>query len=157
MSQAIKGVVGEWECHSSLESDLGGDGESAKSSSQRGRLEMPAKQWGGEVCGSEEVERARHGKTGKTVGSTTNPGDLGLVDGKVGRDRAVQSLLGEEPVRVGSVGGRSVSNTNVSIAPMVNAILLPCSSVGGDGKWILRGLSRLHQLPSLPTKKHWNI
>ena len=107
-------MVGKREGNGTLESDLGEKRQSAEGSGDRGGLEMPAEQWGGEVCSGEEVEAARQSNSGKTVGSTANPGDLGTVDGKVGRDRAVQTLLGEDLSGIGRPGGRSVS-TEMSV------------------------------------------
>lgn len=67
---------------------------------------MPADDGGGEVCGGPQVKGAGEGDTGDTVQRTTDPADLGLVDGKVGSDRAIQPLLGEDLTRVFRVRGR---------------------------------------------------
>lgn len=118
MSQAVQGVVDKWESHGALESGLGEERQCAERRGQRGGLEVPTEQGRGKVRGCEKVEAARQSNTGETVGSAANPGDLRLVDGKVGGNRAVQTLLGKDLGRIRSIGGGGVSNERVSAGAM---------------------------------------
>lgn len=59
-------------------------------------LEVPAKSGRCEVCESEEVETAAEKDTRDTVETGCVPGDLGLVDGKMRGDGAVDALLRED-------------------------------------------------------------
>lgn len=111
MPHAVEAVVGEGKCNAELEEELGGHRKGTESGRDGCRLEVPAQQWGGKVRSSEDVQTTGEDGSRNTVKSTAVPGDLGAVDGKVGRNRAVQTLLGEDLGRVGSVGsggGRSI-------------------------------------------------
>lgn len=66
---------------------------------------MPAQQGGHEVGGAEEVEPARERAAGDAVQRRGVPGHLGLVDGEVRGDGAVQALGGEDGVGVRGLGG----------------------------------------------------
>lgn len=119
MADTVEAVVGEWESHGPLESDLGEQGQSTESSGHGGRLQVPAEQRGGEVSGGPEIEAAGQGNAGETVGTAANPGDLGLVDRQMGGDGAVQTLLGEVLGGVFRVGGGSNVSAMVSWAAQV--------------------------------------
>lgn len=54
------------------------------------------------------------------MNTTANPGDLGTVDGKVGGDRAVPTLLDEDLVGVRGVGGGSSLSIQL-LAPLTKA------------------------------------
>lgn len=109
MANAVQAVVGEGESHDGLEQDLGGDGESTKGSDHGGRLQVPAKGRRCEIGGGPEVERTGEGDTADTVEGGHDPANLRTVDGQVGRNRSVQTLLGQYLVRIGSVGRRDES------------------------------------------------
>ena len=106
VAETVQGVVGERKGESGLEQDLGSDGESAHGSHHGGRLQVPAEDGRGEVCGSPQVERAGEDNAGDTVQGTADPADLGLVDGKVGGHRAIQALLSQDLSWVFGVRGR---------------------------------------------------
>lgn len=55
------------------------------------------------------------------MNTTANPGDLGTVDGKVGGDRAVPTLLDEDLVGVRGVGGGSCLSVQL-LAPLTKAL-----------------------------------
>lgn len=59
---------------------------------------MPPKQRGREVRGAEDVEAAAKGGAGDAVKGAEVPGDLGLVDGQMRGDGAVEALVGEDLV-----------------------------------------------------------
>jgi hypothetical protein len=103
VSETVQAVVGKRESEEALQTDLGGDGQPSESSSQRGRLEVPAEQGSGEVGSCEEVKRAGQDKTSDTVSGTTIPGDLRAVDGQVGSDGAAETLLSEELCGIGGL------------------------------------------------------
>lgn len=105
MTDAIHAVKSEGEREGTLEEDLGGDGESGESGGQGGRLEVPAEQGGSEVSSGEEIHTTGEGETGDTVESGGVPGDLGTVDGQVGRDGAVETLLRKDLGGIFRVGG----------------------------------------------------
>jgi len=106
VTHAVHAVVGEGKGQSGLEEDLGGQRESAHGSNHGGGLQVPSESRRGEVCGGPQIESAGEGDTGDTVQGTTNPADLGTVDAQVGRNGTVQALLGQDRVRVLSVGSR---------------------------------------------------
>jgi hypothetical protein len=64
---------------------------------------MPSGVWGSEVGKAEEIEGAGEDDGGQTVEARAVPGDLGLVDGQMRGDGAVEALLGED--LSGFVGG----------------------------------------------------
>lgn len=97
-------MVGERKGENGLEDDLGRDGESAERSDHGGRLKVPSEGGGGKVGSGPEVEGAGESEAGDTVQGTADPGDLGLVDGKVGSDRATETLLDEDLAVVRGVG-----------------------------------------------------
>lgn len=72
---------------------------------------MPAEERQEEVCGTEDVETPTKYRSGDPVEAGAIPGDLRAVDGEVGGDGAVETLLLEDGV--GGVcfegGGRGVS------------------------------------------------
>lgn len=108
VTNTVHAVVGERHGHGSLEEDLGEDREGTEGGNGGGRAEVPAEHGRSEVGSRIEVEAAGQGDTGDTVQTTADPGDLGLVDGKVGSDGAAQTLLSKELVGVG--GGRAGSS-----------------------------------------------
>lgn len=66
---------------------------------------MPSEQGGSEVGGCEDIEAAGEQGGGDAVEAGQVPGDLGLVDGEVGRDGTEAALGGEDGVGVGGGGG----------------------------------------------------
>lgn len=113
VSETVHAVVGERESEEALEADLCGSRETSKSSSQRGRLEVPAEQGSSEVGGCEEVQGARQDNSSNSVKTTEVPRNLGFVDGKVGRNGASQTLLGEELSGIGGSRARSVVSCRI--------------------------------------------
>lgn len=59
---------------------------------------MPAKERQDEVCGAEDVEPPTEHRAGDAIEGGAIPGDLGAVDGEVGGDGAVKTLLFEDGV-----------------------------------------------------------
>lgn len=59
---------------------------------------MPPQQRANEVSEAEDVEGAGDGAAGDAVEAGEVPGDLGLVDGEVRGDGAVEALGGEDGV-----------------------------------------------------------
>lgn len=59
---------------------------------------MPPKQRAREVRGAEDVEAAAKDGAGDAVKAAEVPGYLGLVDGEVRGDGAVEALVGEDLV-----------------------------------------------------------
>lgn len=106
VTKAVEAVVGKGESHGGLEGNLGGEGESTEGGHHGGRLQVPAERGRGEVSGSPQVEGAGECDAGNTVQGRANPGDLGLVDGKVRGNRTVQALLSQDLGGVLGVGGR---------------------------------------------------
>lgn len=98
-------MVGERKGENGLEDDLGGDGKSTERSNHGGRLKVPSEGGGGKVGSGPEVEGAGESETGDTVQGTADPGNLGLVDGKVGSDGATKTLLDEDLAVIRGVGG----------------------------------------------------
>jgi hypothetical protein len=74
-------VVGERKGQGGLEEDLGRERKSAHGGNHRGRFEVPTESGGGEVGGSPNVQGAGESYTSDTVQGTSDPADLGLVDG----------------------------------------------------------------------------
>jgi hypothetical protein len=91
---------------------------------------VPAKQRRGKVGSREEVETAGKGQAGDTVERAANPGDLGLIDGKVGSDRAVQALLGEVLGRIRGVCRRNSVPASVSNWKLWTKAGWSCNGVG---------------------------
>lgn len=118
MTDTVHAVVDKGEGHDGLEADLGEDRKGTESGSNRSGLEVPAQQGRNKVCRREKVHATRQDDTGDTVSATADPGDLGTVDGKVGGDRTVPTLLGEDLSRVRGVGSRGRS----PIDPLVRLI-----------------------------------
>ena len=56
------------------------------------------------------------------MNTAADPGDLGTVDGKVGGDRAVPTLLDEDLVGVRGVGRGSCLSIRL-LAPLIKALL----------------------------------
>jgi len=96
MPHTVEAVEEEGECEESLESRLDSHWPSSNCRDHRLRLHMPSSVGGNQVCDTEEVEGAGQGDASNTVERRRNPGDLGPVDGKVGRDGAVDALLCED-------------------------------------------------------------
>lgn len=105
VTNTVQAVVGERKGKGALEKDLSHERKSTERSDHCGRLEMPSESGGGEVSGGPEIEGAREGAAGDTVQRTTDPGDLGLVDRKVGSDGAAKTLLDKNLARVLGVRG----------------------------------------------------
>ena len=105
VAEAVQGVVGERKGQDGLESDLSSDRESSHGGNHGGRLKVPAKSGREEISSSPQVERTGQDDAGDTVQGGSDPTDLGLVDSQMGRDGAVQTLLGENLGWVLSVGG----------------------------------------------------
>lgn len=115
VTNAVHAVVNEGEGHNGLQADLGKERKSTKGGRHRSRIEVPAQHRRGQVrCGVQVHGTGQH-NTGDTVSATANPGDLGTVDRKVGGDRTVPTLLGEDLGWIRGVGGRSRSPFTQSV------------------------------------------
>ena len=81
------------------------------------RLEVPSGVRGDEVRKPEEVERAGQSNARNTVQGRGVPGDLGTVDGEMGRDGAVEALLAQNLLagflRGGFCGGEPIGAVSV--------------------------------------------
>lgn len=103
MSHAVDGVEHERPSDQELEAALDGNGESRSGSHERGRLQVPAEKRGGKVADGGGVKST--GETGARDAlprGTAEPGLLLVVDLEVGRDGALETLLGE---KLGGLGG----------------------------------------------------
>ena len=118
VTNTVHTVVNEGESHETLKADLGEERESTESGRHRSGLEVPAQHRRDEICGREKVQATGQQDTSDTVDATANPGNLGTVDGKVGGDRTVPTLLGEDLSWVRGVGSRGRS----PIDPLVRLI-----------------------------------
>lgn len=118
MTDAVHAVVNEGEGHDTLQADLGKERKGTESSSHGSRVKVPAQHRRGKVRTSVEVHDTGQHDTGDTVTTTTNPGNLGTVDSKVGRDRTVPTLLGEDLSRIRGVGGRGRPSNTQSVFPV---------------------------------------
>lgn len=115
MAETVHAVVGERQGQSSLEGNLGRNRESTHGSDHGGRLQVPAEGGREQVCGGPQVEGTGHDDARDTVQRGADPAHLGLVDGQMGGDGAVETLLGENRGRVLVVrGGSDGSKGNVS-------------------------------------------
>ena len=56
VSQSVKAVEGKWEGEERFKTDFREDGKGRKAGCESRRFEMPAKDRGDEVCGSESVD-----------------------------------------------------------------------------------------------------
>lgn len=100
MSHAIDAVVGERHGKTQLDEELGGEGQSAKCSCNRGGFEVPAENGRDEISSGKGVESAGGDGTRNSVQTTGVPGDLRAVDAQVRRDRAPETLLSENFVGI---------------------------------------------------------
>ena len=96
MPNTIERVEEHWEREEALERNLRSHGPGSDRRDHARGLEVPARVRRGEVCEAEKVERARQSDARDSVQGRGVPGDLGAVDGKMGRDGAVETLLGED-------------------------------------------------------------
>ena len=103
MPRAIDEVVDKGETEGKLDGARGGEGHGGESGSDRGRLKVPAEEWGDEVGGEVGVGEARKGAAGDAgPGRVAEPGLLELVDAEVGGDGAVEALVDEDLVALGA-------------------------------------------------------
>lgn len=123
VADTVHAVVDEGEGHQTLEADLGDERKGSEGSGHGGGFEVPAQHGSGEVCSRVEVQAAGEDETGDTVSATADPGDLGTVDGKVRRDRAILALLGEDLSRIRGVGGGGRLSVTVSIYLLISRIV----------------------------------
>lgn len=85
-----------------LEPALDGNGECRDRRSNRRALQMPARQRCDKVSRTERVQHPAEAGSGNALPCrSAEPGLLLVVDVEMGRDRALQPLLGEEGLRVG--------------------------------------------------------
>lgn len=96
MPESIEGVVEEGERERRLRGNLCENGPCSHSGDHGGSLEMPAQGRGSEVCEAEEVQRAAQHDAGDTVQRGTVPCDLRAVDGEMGGDGTLETLLAED-------------------------------------------------------------
>lgn len=89
VAHAVHAVVCEGESQGGLEKNLGGNGEGTHGSDHGSRLQVPADDGGGEVCGRPQVKSAGEGDASDTVQGTTDPANLRLVDTEMRSNRAV--------------------------------------------------------------------
>lgn len=116
VTHAVHAVESKRESHGALDQDLGGDGKGSESGDQRRRLQVPPKQRGSQIGGREKVQASRQSNSGDTVETTSVPGDLRTIDGKMRGNGAVQPLLLKDLGRVGGVrgGGGAPEGSSVS-------------------------------------------
>lgn len=114
MPQTLEGVEEEGECEENLDAGLGCHGPRSNCCNHRLCLKVPSGVGSDEVCDAENVEGASQGKTRDTVERRRDPVDLGPVDGKVGRDGTLDTLLCE---KLGGLGLRGVFGRCESTCP----------------------------------------
>ena len=115
MTNAIHAVVNEGEGHNGLQAELGEERKGTESGRHSSRVKVPAQHRRGQVRRRKEVHGTRQHNTGDTVSATANPGNLGTVDRKVGGDRTVPTLLGEDLSGIRGVGGGGRSPISQSV------------------------------------------
>ena len=96
---AVERVEEHGEREEALQRHLGSRGPRRDGRNHRGGLKVPSGVGRGQVCETEEVQRARERDARDAVERGRVPGDLRAVDGQVGRDGAVQALLAEDLLR----------------------------------------------------------
>lgn len=104
MPKAIETMECERQSETELDQDLSDDWKCAERSHHRRRLKVPAEQRCGEVGGGKEVETTGKNDSRETIKTAHDPGDLELVDCKVGGDWAVKTLFGEDFILIGGLG-----------------------------------------------------
>jgi hypothetical protein len=98
MSEAVEAVECEWESKSELGRDLESGWPRCEDRCQARRVQVPAEERRHEVRSAEQVEAGGQDAAGDSVCHGQNPRDLGLVDGKMGANRAVLALRGQDIV-----------------------------------------------------------
>ncbi|OSS46828.1 hypothetical protein B5807_09059 [Epicoccum nigrum] len=96
---AVERVEEHGEREEALQRHFGSRGPRRDGRDHRGGLKVPSGVGCGEVCETEEVQRAGQRNASDAVERGRVPGDLRAVDGQVGRDGAVQALLAEDLLR----------------------------------------------------------
>ena len=96
MPYAIEAVKEEGKREEGLQSHLDNRWPSGNSCHHGLRLEVPSERGRGEVRDAEYVEGAGKSDSSDAIEATGEPGDLWAVDGKVGRDGSLETLLGED-------------------------------------------------------------
>lgn len=132
MPYAVVAVVEERECEESLDATLDNHGPRCDSCNHRLRLHVPPSVRGREVCEAEEVERAGQNDGRQAVEAGSVPCDLGLVDGEMRGDGAVEALLCENFRGLGFGGRESASVMSIQYMSIVAAVCptsaAPCSA-----------------------------
>lgn len=122
MPAAVDEVVGEGEAQQELDSVVHHGGHVGEGLGQRGALDVPAEQGSDEVRCEVDVRGAGEGAAGDTgPGGVAEPGLVELIDAQMGRDRAVETLLGEDVVAFGGGKLRGIDGPAV-----VSLSLPPC-------------------------------
>ncbi len=104
MPQPVQAMEGEREREERFRSNLQDQWPSSKRGRNGRALHVQTDVWCDEVEGAEDVEGAAEGAAGDAVEAGEVPGDLGIVDGEMGGDGAVEALAGEDLVVFGCFG-----------------------------------------------------
>lgn len=120
-------------------------------------LKVPSRVRCSEVCDAEEVEGARKRDAGDSVQRRGVPGDLGPVDGEVGRDGALEALLAQ------NLGG-FLLGSSFGCCKAVHTLLEAMAGRGGGGgnartyrRWMMRPAGWILKLGAAARRRpSWN-
>lgn len=131
MPDAVQRVEEEGECDGGLSGDLRNERPAGDGRDHGGSLKVPSEGGSGEVCEAEEVESTAQSDTGDTGEGREDPGDLGLVDGKMRGDGALLALLDENLLGLVSfdVLSGSASSVKTQVSTHCSAAI-PCLLAG---------------------------
>lgn len=115
MSEAVPEVESKGKSSNRLEEDLESNGESAEASSEGSSVNGHAKGREQNVAESSKVEDTTKSNTGNSVETRKNHGDFGLVNGQMGRDGTVGSLLLEDLQSL-IVSGRDSGQGSITVS-----------------------------------------
>ena len=124
MANTVDGVESKGEAETELNSTLDSKGKSSERLDERGALNVPAEQGGGEVGGEVCVGGAGQSDAGDTgPGRGAEPRLLDLVDGQMGGDGALLSLSNEDFVtlRRRELVGRDATTRHPAISTLLLA------------------------------------
>lgn len=111
MSESVEGMQSERSSGDKLDGELQGNGKSTKGSGEGSSVHRNANEGKGDVGNSTKIESTSKSDTSNSVETRKDHGNFGLVDGQVGGDRSVCTLLLEdlESLRIGGSDSRKGS------------------------------------------------
>lgn len=126
MPQPVQAMEGKWKREEGFRSNL----QNQRPSSERGcngsALHVQADVGRDEVEGAEDVEGAAEGAAGDAVQAGEVPCYLGVVNGEVGGDGAVEALAGEDLVVFGRFGDGRCGGESVSAVSLCGGQGVEC-------------------------------